>query len=130
MTNGSQPPTRVLLVEDQENVRNVLRAILEGAGFEVLAAERPTDALALCAKPEATVDLVVADFVLPEMDGPELVEQIRNLRPGIPALYISGYLREDVPERRFSQPGAAFLQKPFRAEAFLRAVRDLLGARA
>jgi two-component system cell cycle sensor histidine kinase/response regulator CckA len=60
------------------------------------------------------------------MDGPELLEQIRNVHPAIPALYISGYLKDEVPERRFDEPGAAFMQKPFHAEAFRHTVRDLL----
>lgn len=120
------PPKSVLLVEDHDTVRNVLRAILEEAGYEVLAAARPTEALALCPKRAGALDLVVADFVLPDMDGPELVEQIRNVHPRIPALYISGYLSDDLPEGRFSEPGATFMQKPFRAEAFLHAVRELL----
>ena len=126
MSKRALPPKRVLLVEDHDSVRNVLRAILEEAGYEVLAAARPTEALALCANRGSSLDLVVADFVLPDMDGPELLEQIRKVHPGIPALYISGYLKDDVRERRFSEPGAAFMQKPFHAEAFLRTVRDLL----
>lgn len=126
MRKRSLPPKSVLLVEDHDSVRNVLRAILEEAGYEVLAAARPTEALALCANRGSSLDLVVADFVLPDMDGPELIEQIRNVHPAIPALYISAYLKDDVPERRFSEPGAAFMQKPFRAEAFLHTVRDLL----
>lgn len=130
MARRSQQPKRLLLVEDQETVRKVLRAILEEEDYEVLDAEHPREALALWAKHGSTLDLVVTDFVLPEMDGPELVERIRNLRPGIPVVYISGYLSEDVSERRFFQPGAAFLQKPFRAEALVRTVRELLSAQA
>jgi CheY-like chemotaxis protein len=122
----SLPRKSVLLVEDHDSVRNVLRAILEEAGYEVLAAARPPEALALCANRDSSLDLVIADFVLPDMDGPELIEQIRNIHTAIPALYISGYLKDDVPERRFSEPGAAFMQKPFHAEAFLHTVRDLL----
>jgi two-component system cell cycle sensor histidine kinase/response regulator CckA len=120
----SLPPKSVLLVEDHDSVRNVLRTILEEAGYEVLAAARPREALALCANRGSSLDLVVVDFVLPDMDGAELIEQIRNVHPAIPALYISGYLKDDVPERRFSEPGAALMQKPFRAEAFLHTVRD------
>jgi CheY-like chemotaxis protein len=122
----SLPPKSVLLVEDHDSVRNVLRTILEEAGYEVLAAARPTEALALCANRGSSLDLVVADFVLPDMDGPQLIEQIRDLHPAIPVLYISGYLKDDVPERRFAEPGAAFLQKPFPPDAFLHTVRDLL----
>ena len=107
-------------------MRNVLRAILEEAGYEVLPVARPTEALALCANRGSSLVLVVADVVLPDMDGPQLIEQIRNVHPAIPALYISGYLKDDVPERRFSEPGATFMQKPFRAEAFLNTVRDLI----
>jgi CheY-like chemotaxis protein len=59
------------------------------------------------------------------MDGPELVDRIRTASPGLPVLYVSGYMKNAVPEQRFSEPSAGFLQKPFSARALCAELRRL-----
>jgi PAS domain S-box-containing protein len=112
---------RVLLVEDQDVVRDLVVQMLEGDGYEVTVAETPAKALALA---DAPIDVLVTDVVMPELSGPQLAERLRRDRPGLPVLYTSGYtdaaLDGDV------GAAAGFLQKPFGHADLARALRELL----
>lgn len=94
----------VLVVDDQDVVRDVIRLALESAGYTVLDAASPGDAIAL-ARGDSHIDLLVTDVVMPEMDAFELVDRIQAERPGVRILYTSGY----------TDAGAEgpFIQKPF-----------------
>jgi nitrogen-specific signal transduction histidine kinase len=108
----------ILLCEDEAAVRQLVELILTGAGYTVLAAATPADALALAARYGDRIDALVTDVVMPGMTGLELADRLRPLK----ALFISGYSAEAVP------PGSAFLEKPFDHAALLAEVRDLLDA--
>jgi two-component system cell cycle sensor histidine kinase/response regulator CckA len=119
----------VLLVEDDSAVRAAARRALLRAGFMLLEATDGVEALALCtAIGGPTIDLVVTDLVMPEMGGLELGEELRTRRPGIRILYMSGYTRDAMRRQRVLRPGAAFLEKPFTPQAFVRSVRAALAS--
>ena len=117
----------VLLVEDEEPVRRLMRSLLENHGYRVLAAPDGPAAFDLWAVHASAIDLLVTDMVLPGgVGGAELARQLVARKPALRVLYCSGYademLREDSPLRR----GGNFLGKPFVPERFLQTVRDCL----
>jgi CheY-like chemotaxis protein len=117
----------VLLVEDEESVRQVARRILEDRGYRVLCAPNGRLALSLAhLRPEA-FDVLVTDVVMPEMGGRELAAQLGALRPGLPVVFTSGYATDDLGDRGLG--GRAFVQKPFSPQTLASAVRDVLDGR-
>ncbi|HEU4474893.1 MAG TPA: ATP-binding protein, partial [Gemmatimonadales bacterium] len=114
----------VLLVEDDEGVREVARRALEEGGYRVLQAANGADALALLSGADHRIGLVLTDVVMPGMSGRELADRIAELLPGTPVLFTSGYTDGDIVRRGLLDPGAAFVQKPFGPETILRLVRE------
>ena len=84
----------ILIVEDSPEMRRFLRTVLEGLGYSVLEAASAREAAALSSGFADGIDLLVADVVLADSTGIELVRRLRELRPGLPALYISGYAQD------------------------------------
>ena len=104
---------RVLLVEDEDSVRNFAVRALKRQGYEVIEATTGLEALDLVAKETKPIDIVVSDVVMPEMDGPTMITELRKTRPDLKVIFVSGY-----PDDRFKtglDPDAhyAFLAKPF-----------------
>jgi CheY-like chemotaxis protein len=120
----------VLLVEDEARVRKLIVGVLVSRGYQVVEATRGEEALRLCREYKGNIDLAVVDVVMPEMSGPDLVRQIEPFRKGMRVLFISGYTDEAIVHHGIERSGAAFLQKPFMPDAFLRKVREVLDARA
>jgi CheY-like chemotaxis protein len=122
-------PTRqpsILLVEDDDNLRNLLQRTLEGAGFSVFPAADGAEALRLCQQDDDTIDLVVSDIVMPELNGIELAERILAARPEMMFLFITGF-GDQFPElRELTKYGANILEKPFLPSELLRKVEDTL----
>ena len=116
----------ILVVEDEEMVRRMAGRALVDAGYRVLEAESARQALDLLASATEPCKLVLVDVVMPGMGGRELASKIGELRPGLPTLFISGYTDGEILRRGLLEPDAAFLPKPFTAEALVRAVRDRL----
>jgi CheY-like chemotaxis protein len=106
--------------------------ILESNGYRVLAAGTPREALDLAARHEGSVDLLVTDVIMPQMNGRQLAGLLGTLHPGLKVLYISGYdptgLREGVLRPGESGGCTAFLEKPFTPTALARKVREVLDA--
>lgn len=125
VTGSSAPVATVLVVEDEDAVRRLVVRILEEAGHTVIAASLPGEALALMEDRGGDVDLVVSDVVMPEMTGFQLVETLRESRPSLPALFVSGYVEDEL-ERDLPEEGARFLAKPFRPDDLTGAVADLV----
>ena len=123
------PGTVVLLVEDDERVRAVTASLLEELGCSVLAAGSPEQALELCQTPSRRIDLLLTDVVMPRVSGKELRQLIGALRPGIPALYMSGYAAEAITQHGVLAPGTHFIQKPFGIEALGAKLHEALGTR-
>jgi two-component system cell cycle sensor histidine kinase/response regulator CckA len=116
----------VLLVEDEANVRGILSRALREQGYHVLEAPQGRVAVELAAARESRIDLVVADVVMPELGGRELAARLRELRPELPILFISGYTGHDVVERGLIERDWPFLPKPVAPEVLARKVRELL----
>ena len=124
------PPRRgsetVLLVEDERSVRVTTTRFLEMAGYTVLTATTPADAIALMAERTAPVDLLVSDLVMPGMSGRDLAARLAAERPEMKCLFISGYTEKVVSRHGILEPGVEFLAKPFTREQIVRKMRELL----
>jgi PAS domain S-box-containing protein len=123
----------ILLVEDDEGVRSICRRCLERGGYHVIEAATPGEALARIAEPHDRIDLLLSDVILPEMHGPLLAQQVRELLPNLPVLLMSGYLPTDLMDRVESgliTAETAIVAKPFTADGLLTKVRDVLHASA
>ena len=119
----------ILVVEDEPAVLDLARLALEGAGYRVLSANSPQAALAQAAAHAGPLDLVVTDVVMPNLNGRELLESLRAIRPDVRCLYMSGYTAEIIARRGILEPGLAFLQKPFVLDQLLTKVREVLDGR-
>ncbi|MFT9099117.1 MAG: response regulator [Zymomonas mobilis subsp. pomaceae] len=118
---------KILLVEDEETVRNVAGFGLKRQGYDVLTAENGEEALSLL-KDNSKIDLLISDVVMPGMDGPTLGSEARKLRPDLPVLFISGYAEEQL-RRSISLEHVAFLPKPFSIQDLAIAVGKVLNAK-
>jgi two-component system cell cycle sensor histidine kinase/response regulator CckA len=116
----------VLLVEDEEQVRAVARRILERNGYHVLAPASPDEALRLAGEYPNPIALLVTDVVMPRISGAELSARVRQLRPQLKVLYVSGYTDGGIGARGMLEDGASFLQKPFTTDSLARKVRSVL----
>jgi PAS domain S-box-containing protein len=114
-------PAQVLVVEDEPLLLELMAENLRDAGYRVLSAESPRRALELVR--QRPVDILVTDVVMPELNGPELVERVRELQPGLPALYVSGYAEQAISRSSRLEP---LLSKPFEPDDLLAAVAALL----
>jgi CheY-like chemotaxis protein len=117
----------ILLVEDDPVVRHVVRLLLELEGDVVLEAKDGDDALTVLKGHQGTLDLLLTDVMMPGLSGADVCERVREGRPGLPTLFISGFYPEAVfPDQRLPD-GSAFLAKPFMPEELIDAVDTLLG---
>lgn len=115
---------KVLVVEDEEQVRTMITRLLEKHGYSVLAAENGRHALQLVQDGIDDIVLVVTDMIMPIMGGAALIEALRKLRPRLPVLCMTGYSREEVLSSD-DLPESAFIEKPFTPAVFLEHVHDL-----
>ncbi|MFN0180368.1 MAG: ATP-binding protein [Gemmatimonadales bacterium] len=113
---------RILVVEDDDMVRAITTAILEDGGYQVVAREGPSPALAYLLEGADPIDLVVSDIVMPRMSGPAFGRVLATTHPALPMLFISGYNPDEATRNDLSGLGHPFLAKPFSREDLLRAV--------
>ncbi|MBV9074659.1 MAG: response regulator [Acidobacteria bacterium] len=116
----------ILLVEDSELLRELVFETLESMGYTVLMARDGREALRLCTQFSGTIDLVLSDVVMPKMNGPEVVKKVKEIRPEIAAIFMSGYADEAIIRRGQAHSGASFLQKPFTSSDLRDKVREVL----
>jgi len=118
----------VLLVEDEDNIREPAVEILESRGYKVLAAQDASQALAVADNHRGPIHILVTDVVMPGRSGNWLAEQLSIRRPGIRVLYMSGYPEDSISHHGVLAPSEHFLQKPFPPGQFLEKVREVLEA--
>jgi PAS domain S-box-containing protein len=116
----------VLVVEDEDGIRDSMTEFLRRRGYTVLSARNGAEALVAARHFHGPIDLMVTDVVMPGMNGRELGEQLLRTRPDTRVLYISGYTGSAVAEQMALEASLAFLEKPFTWEAFGRKVREVL----
>ncbi|HEX7927540.1 MAG TPA: ATP-binding protein, partial [bacterium] len=118
----------VLLVEDEESVRTLVRLILEEAGYQVHAAATPAEAIALCEAHRDAIQLLLSDVVMPKMGGRELAERVRVMIPSVKVVFMSGYTEDTAFGEGKFPAGARFIQKPVLPDVLRDQVRQAIDA--
>jgi PAS domain S-box-containing protein len=120
----------VLLVEDEESVRELVRLTLASRGYQVLEAENGESGLRIAESFKKQIDILITDVVMPGIGGRELARKLLLLRPAISVLYLSGYTEDAVVTRGALGPRTAFLQKPFTLQNLAKKVREVLHSKS
>jgi CheY-like chemotaxis protein len=118
---------RVLLADDEEDVRGVVHAMLETLGYEVIEARDGLEAVEIFRRRAAEIDLVILDLVMPHLTGEAALGQMRRIAPAVPAILVSGYDESGRIREIVAAGFGGFLQKPFRRQDLGKKVRELLG---
>jgi CheY-like chemotaxis protein len=116
----------ILVVEDQEALREVIRESLGELGYTVLLAESGETALELARRHPDVIHLLLTDVVMPQLSGPDLVPRILSIRPGIKVLFMSGYTSDVLGRQGARDCGIPLVEKPFTSETLARRVREVL----
>ncbi len=116
----------VLVVEDDPKFLNIIKEIVEELGCQVLAAGSAAEAIAFTENSSYTIDLLITDVVMPEMNGRELVSCITRIRPEIRCLYMSGYTADIIAHRGVLDMGINFIQKPFSVQGLAAKIREVM----
>ena len=118
----------ILLVEDEDDVRELICDVLQMKGYTVFASAHGNQALDICRTQPRQIDLMVTDVIMPGMNGPDLAAAVLLQRPGMRVLFMSGYTGESVAEQKLMEKGAPFIQKPFKTMEFIQKIRAILDA--
>jgi PAS domain S-box-containing protein len=118
----------VLVVEDEDSVRNLARSVLEAKGYSVLEASGGQEALRIAREYEGTIDILLTDVMMPRMSGSDLARRMAAERPGLKVVFVSGYSESFVLQNRVLDPDSVFLEKPFTPNSLTRKIRQALKA--
>jgi PAS domain S-box-containing protein len=121
---------RILVVEDEEILRQVIPHILSRLGYTFIMAETPEEALQICRRPEVEIDVLLTDVVMPGMSGKELWELFRLERPDTKVIYMSGYTAEVISRQGVLDSGVHFIQKPFSTAELGKKLQSVIGTTA
>jgi DNA-binding response OmpR family regulator len=116
----------ILLVEDDEMVRTLVRETMESSGYRVLEASDPLEARAAAANYRGAIHLLITDVIMPKASGPELAHELLRICPGLKVLYMSGHTERIISKRGIRRKEVAFLPKPFTPAELIAKVRDVL----
>jgi CheY-like chemotaxis protein len=122
----------ILILEDHDQARFVIRAVLESADYSVVEATNENEAIAMCERAEQKIDLMISDVILSNAQGTDVAARIVTLRPTLPILFVSGYGLEDLASggllgsAHYPDARIAFLQKPFPPDVLIEYVEKLL----
>jgi two-component system, cell cycle sensor histidine kinase and response regulator CckA len=124
------PPGRatVLLVEDDDGVRELARTALAARGYRVLSARNPAEAIDIFEADHLAIELLISDVIMPKMNGRQLYERLRATKPQLKALFMSGYTENVIAQHGILDAGINFLQKPYGIDQLSRKVHDVLTA--
>ena len=122
--NGTRK--RILIIEDEDSIRRLASRFLEVLGYDPIVAATAEEAIELMKKDNGEVIAIISDIMMPDIDGRNLVAQIREQHPEIKALYMSGYGAEDINMGEALGPNEAFTPKPFTSESLGEALSNLL----
>jgi two-component system, cell cycle sensor histidine kinase and response regulator CckA len=116
----------ILLVEDDEMVRTLVRETMEGNGYHILEASDPLEAQAIAGNYRGAIQLLITDVIMPKASGPELAKQLLQSHPGLKVLFMSGHTERAISKRGVRRKETAFLPKPFSPAELIAKVRDVL----
>jgi CheY-like chemotaxis protein len=119
----------ILLVEDEPQVRQVARQILQRKGYHVLEADGAAEALRISAQHAGEIDLLLTDVIMPKMSGPQLAALLATARPSTAVVYMSGYTDDAIVNHGILEPGIDFVPKPLLPESLATKVREVLDRR-
>ncbi|HVF72698.1 MAG TPA: ATP-binding protein [Chthoniobacterales bacterium] len=116
----------ILVVEDEEVVRQLICTVLSNLGYRVLCGESAAAGLRIAREETQPIDLLLTDIVMPDMHGPVLARELAPLQPRMKVLFVSGYSDSDISDQGVLDPGLDMLQKPFTQDSLARKVREIL----
>jgi CheY-like chemotaxis protein len=123
---AAQGNETILLVEDDEVVRELISTVLNNEGYRLLEAASGVAALSICAHYEERIHLLLTDVIMPEMNGRDLANRLTAVRPEVKVLYMSGYTDDVIAHHGVLDEGTEFIQKPFTPDVLARKVREVL----
>jgi two-component system, cell cycle sensor histidine kinase and response regulator CckA len=119
----------IMVVEDEVEILNLAKTLLENLGYHVLAANTPSEAIALAEQHRGKIHLLITDVIMPKMDGRELSQHLRTTQPNLKRLFMSGYTADVIAHHGVLEEGVNFMQKPFSMQELAAKVREALGQR-
>lgn len=117
---------KILLVEDEDAVRMFAARALKDKGYEILEASNGVEAIEIAKQSENTIDLIITDVVMPGMDGPQMINNIREFLPEVKVVFISGYAEDSFRKKLNNEDNIHFLPKPFNLKDLALKVKDIL----
>ena len=120
----------VLVVEDEEIVRDLVCDVLTEQGYNVLCASDGVEAISLAGKFDGRIHLLITDVIMPHMNGPELADKLSISRPETKILFVTGYSDNDIGDHGVLDPQIELLQKPFTPQTLSRKIRDVIEDRS
>jgi CheY-like chemotaxis protein len=117
----------ILVVDDEKDIRTLVRLMLEEGGYRVIDAESGKDAIAIAANADDPISLLVTDILMPFMNGRDLADKIASIRPTLKVLFISAYSAEILTAHNLCPEGSDYIKKPFTAKTLLAKVAMVLG---